>query len=163
MLQIIFSKVKTAATKLKWYQFSWLLLMYPLSGLIRASVLTIPFKYLNKALGSHHKNHQLCTLFTEQQITKARQIGQTIRIMSKYTPWKSNCMVEAILARMWLSWHKIPYVFYMGAYMTKDPAEPMKAHAWVTTGYLYVVGGRGHQKYAIVSTFLPKQFIQKSS
>lgn len=145
------------AWRLSWQQKIWIIVLYPISGIVRASVLVIPFKYLHKSLGIHSRNLQFCTVITESQLQKARQIGNAIIIMSKYTPWESNCMVQAILARWVLSLYGIPYVMYMGAYMTKDRSEPMKAHAWITAGPRIVVGAKGHQRYAIVSTFASKQ------
>lgn len=139
-----------------WRKRFWLLLMYPLSGLIRAAVLLVPFKHLSRCLGIHYRNYQLCVLVTDAQLQMAREIGGTIALIDKYTPWQTNCMVEGILARIWLGFYKIPYVFYMGAYLTKDDSQPMKAHAWVGVGPRLIVGGRGHQRYAIVSTFVSK-------
>lgn len=156
-MKSLLRKLKTA-WRLPLRRKVWALVMYPLSGLIRASVLSIPFKYLNKGLGIQHKNYQLCPLVTDYQLQRSVEIGRTIRMIAKYTPWKTNCMVEAILARIFLAYYDIPYIFYMGAYLTKDPKEPMKAHAWLSTGPYIIVGGRGHKKYAIVSSFVSKHF-----
>jgi hypothetical protein len=151
-----FIRIIKIALGFSWRKRFWLFLMYPLSGLIRLMVLTVPFKYLSRFLGQHHRNHQLCVLVSDTQLQLAREIGGTIALLDKYTPWKSNCMVEGILARIWLAAYGIPYVFYMGAYLTKDAAEPMKAHAWVGVGPKLIVGGHGHQRYAIVGTFVSR-------
>ena len=137
-----------------WQQKLWFVVLYPLSGLVRAAVLTIPFKHLNRALGKNNKNHRLSSIVSEEQLLTAKNISIVIRTVSKYTPWTSNCMVEAMLARFVLRAYGIPYVFYLGVQMTHDPEEPMKAHAWVTAGPYAVVGGKNHHKFGVVGTFI---------
>lgn len=149
-------RVVKTAFGLSWRRKLWFLAMYPLSGFVRLAVLCTPFKYLSHFLGHHYRNYQLCVLVSDAQLQTAREIGCTIAILDKYTPWKTNCMVDAILARIWLSAYRIPYVFYLGAYLTKEVSEPMKAHAWVGVGPRLIVGGKGHLRYAIVSTFVSK-------
>ena len=149
-----------SAWQLSFRQKLWFVLCYPLSGIVRAMVLTIPFKWLKRLLGVHHKNFQLCPLVTDEQLSRACEIGRTIAIIDKYTPWKSNCMVEAILSRWLLAVYDIPYALYMGAYLTKNPNEPMKAHAWVRVGSRIIVGARGHKRYGVTATFLDKSLVK---
>ena len=150
-------RIFKTAKGLSWRRKVWLLVMYPLSGLVRLVALCAPFRYVSRLLGCHYRNHQLCVLVSDYQLLTAHEIGRTIVILDKYTPWKTNCMVEGILARIWLGAYGIPYVFYLGTQLTKDASEPMKAHAWVGVGPRIIVGNQGHQRYTIVGTFVSKR------
>lgn len=143
-----------AATQLDLQQWQWLVLIYPLSGIIRLLILSLPFSVWRKYFGSYNSNCQLCTLSSVEQIEKALKIGRTIRISSKYTPWKSNCMVEALLARYFLMRFDIPHVIYFGARLKKSATSHMKAHAWVMTSNTFIVGGRGHDAFGIVASYV---------
>jgi hypothetical protein len=133
---------------------------YPLSGFIRFCILTLPFKVISRWLGKHFSNNQLSVLVSESQMQRAREIGSLIAIFEKYTPWKTNCLVQAILCRILLGYYHIPYIIYLGTFMTKDQNEPMKAHAWVSVGSK-VIAGRGYQKFVIVSSFTSCNYFQK--
>lgn len=69
-------------------------------------------------------------------------------------------MVEAILTHWLLNRYRVPHVICLGAYLTKDPSEPMKAHAWVRVGPRIIVGAAGHQRYAVTAVFVsPEQLL----
>lgn len=153
MIKILFRKIRSAY-QLSWPQISWLLILFPISGFVRFAVLILPFKYIKKLLGTHHSNFQLSTLVCNDQLNTAIEIGQSIKVMAKYTPWKSNCLVQAILARLLLSLYNLPHVLYFGTCITSSKATPMKAHAWVSVGSKIIVGGRGHNRYTIVGTYI---------
>jgi hypothetical protein len=132
----------------------WFCLVYPLSGLVRLAILTIPFRFYNRLLGHHYKNHQLSVVVDESQQQLARHIGRIVRVACRYTPWESKCLVQAILARLWLRWYGIPYVLYLGLAKGMEDLEPLKAHAWVCVGPWVVTGRQGHSAYTIISTFI---------
>ena len=131
----------------------WLTFLYPYSGIIRAATLLLPFNQLAKLLGHHSQNVQLSSLATEEEYLRASRIGRITEITSRYTPWKSKCLVQAIMARTLLGYYGIPYVFHFGAHITGDSKESMKAHAWVKVGPRIITGRKGHKSYGIVATY----------
>jgi len=137
----------------------WILLLYPFSGLVRAAILLLPFKYLSRYLGQHHQNHELSPLVSESQRLLAWRIGRITELVARYTPWESKCLVQAIMAKTLLNFYHIPYVIHLGAKMTKDPKEPMKAHAWVKVGAWIITGREGHRAFGIVSSFVTPSLI----
>jgi len=120
----------------------------------------MPFKWIKRHLGLHQKNFDFCPLVEDEQLRLACEVGRTVSKLSRYTFWNSNCMVEAVLTHGLLNFYRVPHVICMGAFLTKDPTEPMKAHAWVRVGARIVVGAAGHQRYAVTAVFVsPKRLL----
>lgn len=132
----------------------WLLFLYPYSGIIRASMYIFPFKILSKCLGQHYQNRTLSSVVTEQQRMVAWRIGRIVELATRATPWEAKCLVQAAMARTLLGYYKIPYVLHIGARMTHEEVEPLKAHAWVKVGSWVIIGGGGLQAFGIVSSFV---------
>ena len=148
----ILRKARTAS-KLPLREKIWFLLGYPYSGIVRAAVLALPFSLISRGYGHHCHNTELSPLVTEQQQMLAWRIGRVAELAARYTPWESKCLVQAIMARTLLGFYNIPYIMHLGARMTGDSNEPMKAHAWIKVGRWIVTGREGHQAYGIVSSF----------
>lgn len=157
MLKII-RKVKTA-WQLPLREKLWILLMYPLSGVVRASTLLLPFRWLSRYLGDHRQNRQFFPQASEQQQLLGRRIGQIALLISRYTPWESKCLVQAMLAKTLLAYYGVPYVLYLGAKLTPAGEKPMTAHPWVQVGHLIITGREGHSSYAIVGSFVAASLI----
>lgn len=161
---LILRKALTA-WHMPWEEKIWLALLYPLSGLARAALLCIPFRRVAPYLGRHQGNLQLSPLATPDQILLAARIGSVSAIAARFTPWKSRCLVQAIMVKTLLNHYGIPHVIYLGVVKPTGPGAvgagpngtdrppPMKAHAWVAVGPKVVAGRAGHQAFTIVSTF----------
>ena len=132
----------------------WILLLYPYSGFIRASMYLFHFRVLSRALGHHHQNYTLSPLVSEFQQLRAWRIGRIVELTARYTPWESKCLVQAAMARTLLGLYGIPYILHIGALMTHDDIEPLKAHAWVKVGHGIITGREGHRAFGIVSSFV---------
>lgn len=145
-------KLRTAFS-LEMEQYLWLVVVFPLSGLIRLMVLTLPFRSFQQILGHPVNNRQVCSIAKPGKVNRALKLGRTIRIASKYTPWKSNCMVEAVVARLLLVIMNIDHVIFLGARLDSYDEKDMKAHAWLMVGNQFVVGGKGHKAFGIVGTY----------
>jgi Transglutaminase-like superfamily len=137
----------------------WVLLLYPYSGIVRASLYLFHFKVLSQVLGQHYQNHTLSPLVSKSQRMRAWRIGQIVELTARYTPWESKCLVQAVMARTLLGFYGIPYIIHVGALMTHDDKDPLKAHAWVKVGALIIAGREGHQAFAIVSSFVSKSLL----
>ena len=144
----------------------WFLFLFPLSGLIRAAILTIPFRHVAPYLGRHHQNYQLAALATKNQMQTAWRIGRITELASKFTPWDSKCLVQVVMVRCLLAYYKIPYVIHLGVVKARTGAEPlengelMKAHAWLAVGQWIVSGREGHKAFTIVSTFVQPALLE---
>lgn len=132
-----------------WFVFAWFT-----SGIARASLLAFPFRKIAPRLGAHFNNTQLCVVSSDKQRKQAWRIGKVTEIATKYTPWESKCLVQAMVARILLSHYKIPYVLHLGVTKTEDPENLLKAHAWLGVGPWVITGREGHKQFAIVSTFV---------
>ncbi|WCN08577.1 lasso peptide biosynthesis B2 protein [Marinomonas mediterranea] len=146
------SKINTFL-KLSLLEKVWLFFLYPLSGLARALILTLKYKRLSTYFGFYLRNAQLSIPTTEAQKIRALRIGKTVELCSRYTFWESKCLVQAIMAITLLKLYRIPYVMHLGATLTNDKDEPMKAHAWVLVGDRVITGRAGHKAFSITATY----------
>lgn len=152
-MRIILRKA-TTFLRTNWQQKAWFIPLYLLSGLARLAILLAPFRHLAPLLGSHHQNAELSVLITEQQEQHAQELKTVIRMATKYTPWESKCLVQALLAKVVLSFHGIPHVSYLGVTNSRKEAHKLEAHAWVSAGRIFVTGGNGHRTFTVVSSFI---------
>lgn len=132
--------------------FVWLLL-----GLARAIILFIPFRRFAGWLGQSAKTLACTPVITPTQRNRALRLGRIVRASAKITPWESLCFPQAIVACVLLRAVGIPYIMHFGLAKNDDPAdkEPMKAHAWVTSGPVAVTGGRGNLfKFTVVGSYI---------
>jgi len=141
--------LRLPAREKAWFMFAWLF-----SGIVRASLLSIPFRWIAPRLGTHFNNTQLCALTTEDKRKLAWRIGKITELATKYTPWESKCLVQAMVARVLLGYYKIPYIMHLGVTKTEDPDNLLKAHAWLYVGPWVITGREGHKQFTVVSTFI---------
>lgn len=69
---------------------------------------------------------------------KIRQVQQATATMSKYTPWESMCLVQALAAKKHLQKMGIESTLYLGT--AKQEKGSLQAHAWLRSGSMYVTG-----------------------
>jgi hypothetical protein len=84
-------------------------------------------------------------------LRKVRQVSIAIRTMSRYTPWKNNCLVQAYAAKLMLNRRKLKSTVYLG--VARNESGSMIAHAWLRCGEFYVTGGNGGIKYTVTGKF----------
>lgn len=158
----VFARKLQTAIRLPWLEKLWILFLMPVSGIARAALLVIPFRYLSRCFGMHHQNIPLSVIVPQQQLQMAWRIGRVCELVSRYTPWQSMCLVQAIMAKTLLSLYRIPCVLYFG--VAKTPSDPpsgdddkaLKAHAWLMVGP-WIITGRGNQQaFTVVSTFVSR-------
>lgn len=127
----------------------WIIKIFALSALIRATILIIPFKRIKKHLGIHNEES---TLEVEEEIYElASEIGWIIPRVCKKTPWESKCLVQAIIAQRLLKKEKIDSTLYLG--VAKEESGELMAHAWLRCGTMIVTGGGPMPKYKAVAKF----------
>ena len=160
MKSIIFAVKKfRSAWRLPLREKLWIVFLYPISGVIRAALIVVPFRVLSRGFGQHRLNRTLSTLVSEPQKLLAWRIGRIVELTARYTPWESKCLVQAVMVRLMCRLYHIPYVLHIGALLTHNKDEPMKAHAWVKVGPWVVVGGDGHRAFAVVGSWVPPAWV----
>ncbi|WP_404392335.1 lasso peptide biosynthesis B2 protein [Pseudoalteromonas phenolica] len=144
-------------------EICWFLMLFPLSGLIRAMLLFVPFKFYRSLLGAHYDKVQLSSLVLDSEKQLAWRIGILVKLVSRYTPWESMCLVQAIMARVLFGYYGIPYVLHLGVKLTQDNKEPIKAHAWTIVGPWIITGRGEHKGFTVVNTFIAPSICEKFS
>lgn len=137
----------------------WFVVLFPLSGLVRAMVLAVPFPRYARVLGARRGNEQLLVLAEPQSEQLAWRIGRIIEQVARFTPWESKCLVQAILARLMCRYYRLPYVLHLGVTRNQAQGSPLKAHAWLSVGRWVIVGREGHQAFTIVSTYVAPDWL----
>jgi hypothetical protein len=145
----LFSRTFSALQKRSWSERGLLFEALFWLAISRLSVLAIPFRYIAPLLGGH-----MAVTPAESNPVQARStrlIGQSVRIVARHTPWYSNCLAQAIAAKMMLRLRGIPSTLYLGA--TQDDEKGLYAHAWLRCGDLIVTGGGIQDRFKVLSTF----------
>lgn len=119
-----------------------------LTGIMRYKILKTPFKELKQGLGTH--NTESSQEESRDVYRVAKQVQWIVIQASKYTPWESLCLVQAMTVQKMLKKRGISTTIYLG--VNKDTDNQMKAHAWIRCGQMYITGGNG-SGYATVAKF----------
>ena len=118
-------------------------------GMSRLAILIMPFRWIAPFLGTHmassDENDKDGDRRTEVSVSRA------ILTMSRYLPWESKCLVQAISGKMLLRRRKISSTLYLGVAKKED--GDLNAHAWLRAGATIILGGGGLERFAVVSTF----------
>ena len=120
-----------------------------LAGFVRLVILIVPFRRLSPFLGSHMGESPREE--DDARLAYAWRVGQTVETVSRYTPWKSKCLVQAVVAKILLRRLGIANTLYMG--VARDEGEGLVAHAWLRCGETILTGGQGRERFTVVSTF----------
>ena len=69
---------------------------------------------------------------------EAELIGWAITAAAARVPWRSDCLLQAMAASMWLDRTQLGYSLNIG--VRKNAADELEAHAWLTSGDMTVTG-----------------------
>lgn len=117
-----------------------------LLAVARLSVLVLPFRWLSALLGGDREETALDT-----PAAAAAAVGQAVERVSRFTPWRSNCLAQALAGHVMLRRRHVPTTLYLG--VAKDADVRLHAHAWLRSGTLIVTGRSGHERFAPVMTY----------
>ena len=120
-----------------------------LTGIARAFILMIPFKKLKKYIGEYKKESPF-EIENEEYIIISR-VKWAVNLISRYTPWKSKCFVQALTVQRMLKKRNIVCTIYFGIYKEKD--KKVKAHAWTRSGHVFITGGLEKNLFTEVARF----------
>lgn len=133
---------------LSWQERKFLLLILGLAGLIRAAILLFPFKWIALFLGKRMVESSVSISVDEQ--ANVQKIAKYIALISRYTPWQSTCLVQAVIGKLLLRYIGLSNTLYLGVGRIDDK---LVAHAWLRCGPLIVTGGIGYKHFNIVGKF----------
>lgn len=77
-------------------------------------------------------------------------VHDAIKLMSRYTPWDSKCLVRAIAGLKMLQRRGFESTLYLGT--AKDNGRFI-AHAWLRSGTFYITGEEGMEQFTVVGKF----------
>ena len=69
---------------------------------------------------------------------EAELIGWAINAAAARVPWRSDCLLQAMAASMWLDQLQAGYKLNIG--VRKNAAGKLEAHAWLTSGDTTITG-----------------------
>lgn len=117
------------------------------TAISRYSILNVEFKNLKDKLGETGKETPYSEEVSNYNI--ARKVSWVVTTISKYTPWESKCLVQAMTAQKLLRRYNIKSTLYLGV---RKSGNELKAHAWLRCGEYFVTGGDG-SRYKEVAKF----------
>ncbi|URJ48412.1 lasso peptide biosynthesis B2 protein [Paenibacillus polymyxa] len=109
-----------------------------------------------RSFGDYSRVWGICTEETPwqcdvRQEKSIQQISHAVELASRYTPWRSSCLVQAAAAMTLLGRRKLDCTLYLGT--AKNAAGRLAAHAWVRSGPIYVTGKREMEAFTVVGIF----------
>ena len=130
----------------------WLFIeAYARLGIMRAAILTLPFKKLVKSLD--HQKGAVAPPLERVQMKTAMAIGEAVRTAAGNTPWESACLAQTLTAQRMLDIRGIGGIFHLGATLDDTTGEKLKAHAWLLCDNTIITGEAGYEEYAVLYTF----------
>jgi transglutaminase superfamily protein len=119
-------------------------------ALVRLALLRVPLKRLAPFLARPMtESTHLVAAGTQQ---RAQRLGWAVRTMSRYLPWHSRCLAQALTVTRMLGRRGIASTLYLGT--MKDETNELQMHAWVRCGSVVLTGGpQSPQLYTVIATF----------
>lgn len=130
-----------------------LLPAWALLGVARAAVLVVGFRRLAPWLGRAVAEPPPAPMLDARAQRRAIQVGRTLRLAARHTPWQSNCLAQALSARCLLGLFRVPHMLCFGVARPRETAA-LQAHVWVLAGTVRVTGGDGVERFARVGCFV---------
>ena len=136
--------------RLSWAEWGLLLEAGVWLALVRLALLRVPLKRLAPILARPMTASTHSVDAGTQQM--AQRLGWAVRTMSRYMPWDSRCLAQALTVTRMLGRRGIASTLYLGT--TRDEANQLQMHAWVRCGSVVLTGGpQSPQIYTVIATF----------
>ncbi|WP_246503483.1 lasso peptide biosynthesis B2 protein [Clostridium polyendosporum] len=109
----------------------------------------MPFNKIKGYIGIYMKEspHEIDVLHYKT----IKKVAWAVNQASKYTPWESKCLVQALTAQNMLKRRKIYSTLYLG--VAKKGSKNINAHAWLRCGQVIVTGGYRREDFKEVAKF----------
>jgi hypothetical protein len=118
-------------------------------GLARVVVLSVPFRFVARAVGRATAAVHGADDRDTRSGPRAVAVGQLVERVSRHTPWRSNCLAQALAATFMLRRRGLASSMYFG--LAKSDAGRLEAHAWTRSSGVIVTGGRALERYTVVA------------
>jgi len=118
-----------------------------LTGYYRWRLLHTPFEKLSPRIGELY----LETPTEEIESPVLQEVRYAVTGVSRYTPWESKCLVQALTAKTLLNRYRLPCTLYMGLHKTGQ--GKMLAHAWLRCGNRLITGGQVCHLYTVTAYY----------
>jgi hypothetical protein len=119
---------------------------------IRFCMLFVRYKRYESTMGSRGKIISYIEL-SPIQFQQIKLVKTVVLANSKYTPWESKCMVQALSAKWLLKKYNIPSTIYFGVTKDEENLGKLKAHAWLKVNETFITGALGHKKFKVVNFY----------
>lgn len=85
----------------------------------------------------------------------ARKVGWAIAASNGVFGNHFTCLMQGIAGKVMLKRRKVPSTLYLGVWTSPDKSNKLeiKAHAWLRTGSIILVGQQGYQRFHVISKF----------
>lgn len=124
---------------------------WPLLGLSALTVRLIAFKRFAPLLGEKLGPVGCVPLAGEAQEARARTIRRAVRRAARISPWRNDCLPQAVTAAVLCRFAQVPVTTHLGVRL--GGVKPMEAHAWTCAGRVAVSGGEGFSEWTPVQCF----------
>jgi hypothetical protein len=118
-------------------------------GLARLLTMAMKFNQFSRILGIQGSREPKAP--DAAQLERAREVASVIAQASRRAPWKTRCLVRAIAAQLMLKRRRINSTLSLG--VARSGNKPLKAHAWVKCGDVFLTGERPAMDYTVVAMF----------
>jgi hypothetical protein len=120
-------------------------------GLARGAVRTLPFRWVTAWCGCAGPLDAVDPHSDPDLPRDIVAVAAAIQRASRHTPWRSNCLAQAIAGKWMLRRRHVSTRLCFG--VGKDARRRFDAHAWLQVGSTTILGGHAAGRYAIVGTF----------
>lgn len=126
------------------------------TGLAAMVLKLVPFRKIAPWLGQNCGAVALSPLGNSSTDAWALRIGQAVQIAARNSPFRADCLPQALAAVALCRLAGLPTALHLGSNVPRAGAEKqMEAHAWVQSGRVNVTGGANSiKRYAAVACFL---------
>lgn len=116
----------------------------------RLLIWVVPFRYVETYLGTSIEPP--AGSLTEAERERLLKLRWAVEAASRNVPWEATCLPQALVAKAMLRRRGFANTLYLG--VAKDQTDArVKAHAWLRSGDLVVVGYQGVEEFNVLTTF----------
>ena len=95
-------------------------------------------------------------LTSAEQKKESELIGWSIRILTRFLPWDTKCLAQAIGGSWMLQRRNLPSTLYLGVNNNHSKEKWLEAHAWLRCGNEFVTGESRFERFKVLVKFTEK-------
>lgn len=122
-------------------------------GVAKVAIKLFGHKRLTPYYGHFCRMQMVSTILSKHQLQQALSLKRAISLAARYTPWNSNCLTQALVAKFWCTYKQIPYMLFIG--FEKNSEKPLgeNSHAWVMAGPIAISGGFSFNTHQVILSY----------